>query len=177
MSFITLFFSTLCFFSTLTEQKFSEQYPATKAATLEKTTHLHFYFHDIVSGKHPSTISVAGTKNAFGNVVIIDDPLTEGHEAKSKIVGRAQGSYAFSCQDKAGLLMVMTFAFEEGKYNGSSVSVLGRNRFLEKVREMPIVGGSGIFRFGRGYALAKTVRYNVKTGDAVVEYNMFVMHY
>ncbi|MFQ6635341.1 hypothetical protein Gotur_012196 [Gossypium turneri] len=38
---------------------------------------------------------------------------------------------------------------------------------------MPIVGGSGIFRFARGYALAKTVWFN-KNGDAIVEYNVTV---
>ena len=45
------------------------------------------------------------------------------------------------------------------------------------IREMPIVGGSGFFRFARGYAQARTHVYNAKTGDAVVEYNVYVLHY
>nr|POF08610.1 dirigent protein 22 [Quercus suber] len=73
--------------------------------------------------------------------------------------------------------MVMNFAFLEGKYNGSALSILGRNPFLNKVREMPIVGGSGVFRYARGYALAKTVSFTPKTGDAVVEYNVSVLHF
>ncbi|KAA8519157.1 hypothetical protein F0562_013413 [Nyssa sinensis] len=143
---------------------------------VNKTSHLHFYFHDIVSGKNPTARIVAGPKNAFGSTVMIDDPLTESLEPGSKVVGRAQGMYALASQHDAGLLMVMNFAFVEGKYNGSALSILGRNPVFEAVREMPIVGGSGLFRFARGYALAKTVRYNPKTGDAVVEYNVFIMH-
>ncbi|KAG5043440.1 hypothetical protein JHK87_007355 [Glycine soja] len=47
----------------------------------------------------------------------------------------------------------------------------GRNMVLSAVREMPIVGGSGAFRFARGYAQAKTYSFDVQTGDAAVEYN------
>ncbi|KAI3450183.1 hypothetical protein Pfo_006848 [Paulownia fortunei] len=177
----TLFSLTFIFLSpffTATDGKFSEQFPETKADHhVEKMSHVHFYFHDIVSGKHPTAITVAGRKNKFGGTAIIDDPLTEGVEPGSKVVGRAQGMYAMSSEDAASLLMVMNFAFKEGEYNGSSLSILGRNQFLETVREMPVVGGSGLFRLARGYALAKTVRFNVETGDAVVEYNIFVMHH
>ncbi|CAN1772854.1 Dirigent protein 22 [Linum perenne] len=60
--------------------------------------------------------------------------------------------------------MVFNFAFKEGKYNGSNLSVLGRNR-------------SGVFRFARGYAQARTHWIDLKSGDAVVEYNVYVFHY
>ncbi|KAK4407600.1 Dirigent protein 21 [Sesamum angolense] len=162
----------------VTDAKFSEQFPEPKASHgVEKMSRLHFYFHDIVSGKHPTAIFVAGKKNKFGGTAMIDDPLTEGVKHGSKVVGRAQGMYALSSLDSSSLLMVMNFEFTEGKYNGSSLSVLGRNPFLQTVREMPVVGGSGLFRFARGYALAKTVHFNLGTGDAVVEYNVFVMHH
>ncbi|KAL8109614.1 dirigent protein 19-like [Apium graveolens] len=108
---------------------------------------------------------------------MIDDPLTQGTERGSKIVGRAQGMYALPTKTDAALLMVIIFSFLEGEYNGSTISILGRNPVLEKVREMPVVGGSGVFRFSHGYALAKTVRFNIKTRDAVVEYDVYVMHF
>lgn len=107
---------------------------------------------------------------------MIDDPLTEGTEHGSKVVGRAQGMYASPSKKDAALLMVVNFVFLEGKYNGSAVTILGRNPVLETVREMPVVGGSGIFRFSRGYVLAKTVRFNQNTGDAVVEYDVYIRH-
>lgn len=149
----------------------------------EKLSHLRFYFHDIVSGQNPTAIRVAeapmsrNSPTFFGSVVMMDDPLTMGPEQSSKLVGRAQGIYASASQSEIGFLMVMNFAFVEGKYNGSSLSVLGRNRPLTEMREMPVVGGSGLFRFARGYAQAKTHWFDIKTGDACVEYNVYVFHY
>ncbi|WOH00135.1 hypothetical protein DCAR_0519493 [Daucus carota subsp. sativus] len=150
----------------------------------EKLSHLHFYFHDIVSGRHPTAVRVASaaitntSSTGFGAVVMIDDPLTVGPEPGSKQVGRAQGIYASASLSEAGtLLMVLNYAFTEGKYNGSTLSILGRNPVFSAVREMPVVGGSGLFRFARGYAQARTHFFDLKTGDAVVEYNVYVFHY
>jgi hypothetical protein len=42
---------------------------------------------------------------------------------------------------------------------------------------MPVVGGSGLFRFARGYAQFSTHWIDLKTGDACVEYNVYVFHY
>ncbi|GLT88348.1 hypothetical protein SLE2022_063780 [Rubroshorea leprosula] len=149
----------------------------------EKLTHLHFYFQDILSGQIPTAIRVAQapttntSSTVFGAVNIMDDPLTVTPDINSTLVGRAQGLYALSSQEETSLMMVMTFSFLEGKYNGSTVSVLGRNPPFNKVREMPIVGGSGIFRFARGYAQARTNTFSLTTGDACVEYNVYVLHY
>ncbi|KAL4194678.1 hypothetical protein AMTRI_Chr05g60660 [Amborella trichopoda] len=149
----------------------------------EKISHLHFYFHDVLSGRNPSAIQVARADTTskfltlFGAVYMIDDPLTEGPDPKSKLFGRAQGFYASASQTDLGLLMAMNFAFVEGKYKGSTLTILGRNPVLNPVREMPIIGGSGLFRLARGYVLAKTHLFDLKTGDAVVEYNVYVTHY
>ncbi|XP_047967981.1 dirigent protein 22-like [Salvia hispanica] len=149
----------------------------------EKLSHLHFYFHDIVSGRNPTAVIVAeaastnSSATGFGMVVMIDDPLTTGPNVSSKIVGRAQGIYGSADLNEFGLLMALNFVFLEGKFNGSTLSVLGRNAAMAAVREMPIVGGSGVFRFARGYAQARTHFINTKTGDAIVEYNVYVLHY
>ncbi|KAI3697491.1 hypothetical protein L6452_30556 [Arctium lappa] len=156
---------------------FSEHFAKTKLTpTAKKMTRLHFYFHDITSGKSPTAVAIIRPKTAFGTTVMIDDPLTMDTKPGSKVVGRAQGLYASASQHDSALLMAINFAFSYGKYNGSALSVMGRNPVLDEVREMPVVGGSGVFRFARGYALASTVRYSVKTGDAVVQYNVTVMH-
>ncbi|KAF3787468.1 Dirigent protein 23 [Nymphaea thermarum] len=148
----------------------------------EKMSHLHFYFHDIVSGRNPTAVTVAGAKNStsltgFGDIVMIDDPLTEGPEVSSKLVGRAQGLYALAGLQELSLLMAVNYVFMEGKYNGSSLSILGRNMAMRPVREMAVVGGSGLFRMARGYAVAKTHWFDANTGDATVEYNVYVVHY
>ncbi|OIV95466.1 hypothetical protein TanjilG_06928 [Lupinus angustifolius] len=178
----------LFIFSSLTVAEDSHLFHKTISPTLldlhkEKLSHLHFYFHDIVSGPKPTAVNVAQAQmtnkspTGFGMVTMTDDPLTSSPEPDSKLVGKAQGIYASAAQDEIGLLMVMNFAFTEGKYNGSTLSVLGRNTVFSAVREIPIVGGSGLFRFSRGYAKAKTHTFDLKTGDAVVEYNVYVFHY
>nr|GMD03948.1 dirigent protein 22-like [Ipomoea batatas] len=61
-----------------------------------------------------------------------------------QLVGRAQGIYTSAAFDEIGLLMVLNFAFVEGKYNGSSLSMVGRNAVVSAVREMPVVGYSDL---------------------------------
>ncbi|XP_041026292.1 dirigent protein 22-like [Juglans microcarpa x Juglans regia] len=157
--------------------------PAKLGLKREKLSHLHFYFHDIVAGRNPTAVRVAEafmtntSSTLFGAVVMMDDPLTVRPEPNSRMVGRAQGLYASASQTELGLLMVLNFAFMEGKYNGSTLSVLGRNTVFSPVREFPIIGGSGLFRFARGYAHARTHAFNLTSGDAVVEYNVYVFHY
>ncbi|XVE96158.1 hypothetical protein REPUB_Repub02eG0197400 [Reevesia pubescens] len=177
---ILSFFST---FATIESQSFSRNLsPSSLGLKREKLSHLHFYYHDIVAAKNPTAIRVAQapTTNAsspFGAVVMMDDPLTINPDINSKLVGKAQGIYAIASQSEASLLMVYNFAFMEGKYNGSNLSVFGRNSVFSSLRELPIVGGSGVFRFARGYAEARTHTYDFKTGNAVVEYNVYVFHY
>ncbi|MED6158972.1 hypothetical protein PIB30_038036 [Stylosanthes scabra] len=150
----------------------------------QKVSHFKFYWHDIVGGKTPTSVQVVpppmnkiNTTSAFGFVAMIDNPLTLAPELTSKLVGRAQGFYASACQTEVDLLMAMNFAFIDGKYNGSSITLLGRNPVFNKVREMPVIGGSGLFRFATGYAELRTHWFDLKTGDATVEYNVYVMHY
>ncbi|GLT70657.1 hypothetical protein SLA2020_427210 [Shorea laevis] len=106
----------------------------------EKLSHFRLYWHDMVSGRNPSSIPVV----------------------QPEVVG---------------LLMAMNFAFMEGKYNGSTITILGRNPVFAEVREMPVIGGSGLFRFARGYVQARTHWLDNKTGDAIVRYDCYVMHY
>ncbi|XP_015901353.3 dirigent protein 22-like [Ziziphus jujuba] len=181
-------FLTLLFFTTVAVAKNHHSFsrtlsPQKLGLKKEKLSHLHFYFHDIVSGRNPTAIRVAEanttntSRSLFGSVFMMDDPLTTGPEQISKLVGRAQGIYASASQSELGFLMVLNYVFLEGKYNGSTLSILGHNAVFSGMREMPIVGGSGLFRFARGYAQARTHEVDLKSGDAVVEYNVYVLHY
>jgi Dirigent-like protein len=149
----------------------------------EKQSHLRFYWHDILSGPNPTAVQVAQapttmkSPTSFGDIVVIDDPLTTGPDLNSTLVGRAQGFYASAGLDKLGLLMAMNFVLTDETYNGSTIAIFGRNEVFSAVREMPIVGGSGLFRFAHGYAQARTFSFDTKTLNAVVEYNVFVNHY
>ncbi|XP_062076745.1 dirigent protein 22-like [Humulus lupulus] len=148
----------------------------------EKLSHFRFYWHDIYSGKNPTAVMIIQppankSKNGFGIVSMIDNPLTEGPELSSKLLGKAQGFYGLASQEDIAMLMAMNFHIVQGKYNGSTLTILGRNQVFDKVREMPVTGGSGLFRFARGYAHASTHTFDPSTGDAVVEYNVYVLHY
>ena len=50
----------------------------------------------------------------FGLVNIIDDPLTEGPEPTSKLVGRAQGLYGSAGQQEVGQLLARNLVFTVG---------------------------------------------------------------
>ncbi|CAM0874683.1 unnamed protein product [Alopecurus aequalis] len=152
-----------------------------RAADPDAPTHLHFFFHDTVSGKSPSAVRLAdpvdpSSQTFFGMVNVMDDPLTEGPEPGSAAVGRAQGLYMATDQAQLGFLQAMNLVLTSGPYNGSTLAVLGRNCPLSHVREMPVIGGTGAFRFARGYAQARTHWLDFKTGDATVEYDVYVMH-
>ncbi|XP_047324423.1 dirigent protein 22-like [Impatiens glandulifera] len=148
----------------------------------EKLTHFRFYWHDVVSGPKPSSVTVVPPKTNssatfFGLVNIMDNPLTLGPNITSKRVGQGQGLYASASLEEMGLLMLMNIAFTEGEYNGSTITVLGRNTVFSKVREMAVVGGTGLFRLARGYVQAQTYFFDLKSGDATVQYNAYVLHY
>ncbi|WJZ88484.1 hypothetical protein VitviT2T_007778 [Vitis vinifera] len=174
-------------FSSATVSIFGEEYSYVKSINpkkmnmlKEKVTHFQLYWQDVVSGSNATSVTVLEEVNnsstLFGSVSIIDNSLTVGPNLSSKTVGKSQGLYASTGLEETSLLMVMNFAFTDGKYNGSTFTVVGRNNVNAKVREMPIIGGSGLFRFARGYALASTYSSNDK-GDATIEYNCYVIHY
>lgn len=55
--------------------------------------------------------------------------------------------------------------------------MLGRNAPYLPAREIPIVGGTGVFRLARGFARTKTYQFNPTTTNGVYEYNVVVIHY
>ncbi|KAJ9559200.1 hypothetical protein OSB04_013814 [Centaurea solstitialis] len=91
----------------------------------EKLSHLHFYFHDIVTGQHPTAIKVASSpttntsSSLFGLVMMIDDMLTLTPEPGSKEVGRAQGIYASADLEKLGFLMTLNYFLQKASTTGA----------------------------------------------------------
>uniref|UniRef100_A0A453LSS5 Dirigent protein n=1 Tax=Aegilops tauschii subsp. strangulata TaxID=200361 RepID=A0A453LSS5_AEGTS len=156
---------------------------AAPAFAAEKETRLRVYWHDVVSGGPNATVAQvaqAPSSNAsatgFGGISVIDDPLTEGPSLTSRLLGRAQGMYVSAGKDSLSLLMAMNFVFVDGAYNGSSIAIIGPNQADRAVREMPVVGGTGVFRFARGYCQLRTHWFDAKTGDATVEYKIHLRH-
>ncbi|KAJ3685296.1 hypothetical protein LUZ61_014460 [Rhynchospora tenuis] len=152
-------------------------------AAVEKQSHFRFYCHIIVNGSNPTAVRVtaaSGTNKSstyFGLVVLMDDPLTTTPDVNSKLVGRAQGTNAAAGLYKVEFFMAMNFIFTDGKFNGSTIAIFGHNEVFSAVQEMPIIGGSGLFRFARGYVLARTYSRDLMTGNAVMQFDVFVNHY
>ncbi|KAL2337673.1 hypothetical protein Fmac_012119 [Flemingia macrophylla] len=149
----------------------------------QTVSHFKFYWHDIVSGSNATSATIIpslpkyNTTTSFGMVSVMDNPLTVGPELGSKLVGRAEGFYSFTSQSQLHLSMVMNFALSEGKYNGSSISILGRYVVNDEVKDMPVIGGTGLFRFATGFAEGRTYYSDPNTGDATTEYDIYVLHY
>ncbi|KAJ8760132.1 hypothetical protein K2173_010988 [Erythroxylum novogranatense] len=148
----------------------------------QKISHFRVYWHDILSGSNPTAVRIVpppsnSSATSFGFLAMIDDPLTEGPNLTSKMVGRAQGLYGSAAQEELRLILAMNFVFTEGKFNGSSITILGSNKVSLNIREMPVIGGTGIFRLTRGYVQASTYYFNRSSGDTTVEYNIYVLHY
>lgn len=148
-----------------------------------KLTHLRFYWHDVVSGRDPSSIQVADAPSSnasatgFGLVMMFDNPITLSPSPLARPVGRAQGFYASAGKNETALLMTMNIVFFEGAVNGSSLAVLGRNAAVDNPRDLPVVGGTGVFRLARGRCELRTHFFNATTGDATVRYDVFARHY
>ncbi|KAE8725568.1 dirigent protein 23-like [Hibiscus syriacus] len=155
----------------------------------EKMTRLHFFFHDILSGKNPGAVPIAlpNITNAglFLTLIAMDDPLTIGPELTSTNIGNAQGIYVWTARDPTMFSAVFyaDFAFTSGRFNGSSFGLFSRYpeteiaRASEQVIELAVVGGRGAFRMATGYALTRVTYASAENGDASLEFNVTLYHY
>ncbi|XP_020094188.1 uncharacterized protein LOC109714125 isoform X5 [Ananas comosus] len=122
-------------------------------------THLHFYFHEIVSGPNKTSFIVAGpnlTSHEFGDIVVFDNALRVGPDPNSKLIGRAQGMSVLASLSDQSVLTPINFVFTEGEYKGSTLTLFGRVP-ASGTAERTVVGGTGQFRLARGYAISSVL--------------------
>ncbi|KAH6769158.1 hypothetical protein C2S51_014494 [Perilla frutescens var. frutescens] len=149
----------------------------------EKVARFHFYIHATFSSKNETSFMVAEAKISatsstnFGLIQIADSPLRVGPEPDSKIIGRSQGTDGWSSFEEIRLLVTLNFLFTEGEYNGSTLGLLGSEALLDEYREMPIVGGTGVFRLARGMVTSKTVWINITSKDTVANITATMLYY
>ncbi|XP_051133508.1 dirigent protein 1-like [Andrographis paniculata] len=111
----------------------------------------------------------------FGILYAEDILVTDGPDPESKKLGRSQGTIATQDLKEIRTLGVMiNVVFTNGEYKGSTLSCMGRILFINQVREVPIIGGSGAFRRAWGYALLTTYSVDVYGNSYVVEYDAVV---
>lgn len=145
-----------------------------------KVSKLHFYVQDIAGGETPTVYEVArasitaNSSSRFGQVKVMDHKVTAGPEQGSAELGRVQGLIAGADLEVMGFATNINFYFTVGEYNGSTISIAGRNQIGDASREMPVVGGTGFFRFASGYSVSSTYSYDAATSHTVIEYTLYV---
>lgn len=150
---------------------------------LLKETKMTVYFQDYSGGPNATVVEITGPSNGllsftkFGAIFCTDDPITEGFEESSARVARAQGIYVTSALDGSNTHVLISIVFVNEEYKGSTLEVQGSSAQFERVREVAVVGGTGIFRLARGYATFETLSYDHATHYAVIQCNVTVLHY
>ncbi|KAK3118591.1 hypothetical protein QOZ80_9BG0702050 [Eleusine coracana subsp. coracana] len=163
-------------------------------------THLHFFMHDDNTGPHPtaarvvsgrsllpspstsdddnstvsqSTLSLLTSPRQFGDIVALNNALTDGPTGDSTRIGTAQG-FAIRVSE-GGIVSHLTLhlVIEAGEHSGSSVTANGRIDMDAKVRESVVIGGTRRFQFARGYMLTRNYDYDLARGG-VVEIDVYV---
>ncbi|XP_030517882.1 dirigent protein 2-like [Rhodamnia argentea] len=175
-------FQFFCFFNILITAKSETLFVRKLSPSLKKLTHLSLYLHDILTAQHPTVAivpqaaSTNQSQSSFIAVVVFDDPLTMSPDPSSRLVGRAHGVYVLSLPDLS-LTATINLAFTKGEDNRSTLSVLGQSRNLARLRELTVVGGTGVFQLVRGYIQVSTYSYDAKTKNAVLKYDVYLQHY
>ncbi|KAL3642479.1 hypothetical protein CASFOL_013294 [Castilleja foliolosa] len=122
--------------------------PLALAYSKPKVTNIRLYLQDTFNSSQP---------RAYGDVLAFQDPLTVGPNPNSTLLGRAQGTIAFTTHDASVDLHVsIAYIFTSGRYKGSTVVTVGRNDVTQSIREFPIVGGTGAFKLARGIVTGST---------------------
>ncbi|KAJ1275366.1 hypothetical protein BS78_05G130000 [Paspalum vaginatum] len=154
-----------------------------RAATTAARTHLHFYMHDQYTGPNPTAALVVpgrpplpnatSTERRFGDIAVMNNALTEGPERGSPRIGTAQGFTVRVAERGSVNALSLHMVMEAGEYAGSSLVASGRVDTDLAVRESVIVGGTGRFRFARGYAHSRSYDYDLTKGG-VVEIDVYL---
>ncbi|XP_057769286.1 dirigent protein 11-like [Salvia miltiorrhiza] len=117
----------------------------------------------------------ATSPTGFGKVRVIDDLVTAGPDSNSEALGRLQGLLTRADLTTLAIAVNLNFYFSAGPYAGSTLSILGRNQFALAERELVVAGGTGVFRFARGYAIQKTNATG--TNRSVLDYDIYTTTY
>lgn len=148
-----------------------------------KETSMTLYFQDQYGGHNASVLQILPTSDGhlgftkFGAIFCTDDLITQGFNVDSPAVARGQGVYITSAMDGSNTHVLVSIVFNDGEYKGSTLEVQGSSAQFERVREVAVVGGTGKFRFARGYATLETVHIELAAQLAVIQCNITVLHY
>ncbi|KAL1551213.1 dirigent protein 22-like [Salvia divinorum] len=73
--------------------------------------------------------------------------------------------------------MNINLVFMTGPYNGSTLCIAGSNPIERADRELPVVGGTGLFRMARGFSVSNTYSYDPVKDFGILEYTVHVSYF
>lgn len=164
------------------DQWFNKHLNQQKAAAVTLTK-LQIYIHaDFKTDSDNQTVYQVATakitsqsSSNFGRILVIDNPLTTGPDPGSKFLGRYEGTNAYSDFNEAAANMNMNIIFSGGEYDGSTISILGRQPVNDKVRVLSVIGGTRVFRLAKGVLLASTYSTDPLTQIGTYVYVIYVV--
>ncbi|GFQ05259.1 dirigent protein 23 [Phtheirospermum japonicum] len=144
-----------------------------------KVIKLRFFLQDKYQDPARTVYPVARSDNitstsptSFGEVSVVNDPLTVGPDHNSELIGHAQGIIASADLKVPAIHATITFCFTAGEYKGSSFNMVGRNNLFEEFRKIPIVGGTGAFEMARGIITTSNYSSDPATNRATFVYDI-----
>lgn len=164
------------------EAKEAENWLRNLSQRKEKIAKLRFYIQDANGGPNATVWEVAraevtaASPTSFGQVRVLDDLVTTGPDRNSEKLGRAQGIITSAGLHESALAMNLNVVFMAGPYNGSTLCIAGRNPIDRVNRELPVVGGTGVFRMARGISISNTHSYDTVENHGVLEYVVYVSY-
>lgn len=148
----------------------------------KKIAQFRVYLQDILSGSNATVLEVARahvtatSPTSYGLVRVMDDMMTLGPDPNSERVGRAQGLIANTDIEESGISVNINFVFTGGEYKGSTLCIVGKKSLLYTDQELPVVGGTGIFRWARGFSISNIYSHDDATGNSILLYDMHVVY-
>lgn len=139
------------------------------------------YLHEILSGPNATLYEVgrasisSTSPTKFGIVRVADDFITAEPDPSSQYLGRSQGHVINSGLNEVAITVEFTFLLTDGEFRGSSLTIVGRKLLLGVNQEIPIVGGTGIFRLARGYTVSNLYSFDPATNTYVYIYDFYVV--
>ncbi|KAH6823195.1 hypothetical protein C2S53_016618 [Perilla frutescens var. hirtella] len=148
----------------------------------QKFAKLRFYIHDALGGPNATVWEVAratitaASPTSFGQVRVLDDLITAEPDQNSEKLGRAQGLVTSADLHEPALAMNLNLVFTAGRYNGSTLCIGGRNPIDTMDRELPVLGGTGVFRMAGGFSISNIYSYAPVQNYFVWEYVVYVCY-
>ncbi|KAG8045410.1 hypothetical protein GUJ93_ZPchr0008g13244 [Zizania palustris] len=119
---------------------------------------MHLYINQVYGGPNPNQLVVISESQqplSFGTTAVQDWTITDGPGPNANYVGRAQGFHFQSGQTRGRWYLSMNLIFEDTRFNGSMIQVMGT---IPEDGEWAILGGTGEFVAAQGVVDHKVIK-------------------